>query len=106
MVQALKITAALFNGDIKSLSADEIEMGFNDLPSYDVDGEIGLLDALVNSKLSVSKREAREFVNNGAITINGEKTTDLNLVLNKNSAIDGRFIVLRRGKKKYGLLRF
>lgn len=104
--QALKITAALFNGDIKSLSADEIEMGFNDLPSYDVDGEIGLLDALVNSKLSVSKREAREFVNNGAITINGEKTTDLNLVLNKNAAIDGRFIVLRRGKKKYGLLRF
>ena len=104
--QALKITKALFNGDIKSLTGDEIEMGFNDLPSYNVDSEIGLLDALVNAGLSVSKREAREFVNNGAITLNGEKTTDLNLVLNKDLAIDGRFIVLRRGKKKYGLIRF
>ena len=104
--QALKITKALFSGEIKSLSADEIEMGFNDLPSYKVDDEIGLLDALVNAGLSVSKREAREFVNNGAITLNGEKTTDLNLVLNKELAIEGRFIVLRRGKKKYGLIRF
>ena len=104
--QALKITKALFSGEIKSLSADEIEMGFNDLPSYKVDDEIGLLDALVNAGLSVSKREAREFVNNGAITLNGEKTTDLNLVLNKERAIEGRFIVLRRGKKKYGLIRF
>ena len=104
--QALKITKALFSGEIKSLSADEIEMGFNDLPSYKVDDEIGLLDALVNAGLSVSKREAREFVNNGAITLNGEKATDLNLVLNKELAIEGRFIVLRRGKKKYGLIRF
>ena len=104
--QAIKITNALFNGNIKELSSEEIEMGFNELPSSDGQEEELLLDALIRCKLATSKREAREFVSGGAITVNGEKVTDLEFKLTSKIAIDNRFIVLRRGKKKYGLVRF
>ncbi len=104
--QAIKITNALFNGNIKELSSEEIEMGFNELPSSDGQEEELLLDALIRCKLATSKREAREFVSGGAITVNGEKVTDLEFKLISKIAIDNRFIVLRRGKKKYGLVRF
>lgn len=104
--QAIKITNALFNGNIKELSSEEIEMGFNELPSSDGQEEELLLDALIRCKLATSKREAREFVSGGAITVNGEKVTDLEFKLTNKIAIDNRFIVLRRGKKKYGLVRF
>ncbi len=104
--QAIKITNALFNGNIKELSSEEIEMGFNELPSSNGQEEELLLDALIRCKLATSKREAREFVSGGAITVNGEKVTDLEFKLTSKIAIDNRFIVLRRGKKKYGLVRF
>ena len=104
--QAQKITDALFNGNIKDLTAEEITMGFNELPSINVQDSILLIDALVESALASSKREAREFIKGGAVTVNGEKVTDLEAVLNKEIAIENKFIVLRRGKKKYGLLRF
>ena len=104
--QAIKITNALFNGNIKELSSEEIEMGFNELPSSDGQEDELLLDALIRCKLATSKREAREFVSGGAITVNGDKITDLEFKLTSKIAIGNRFIVLRRGKKKYGLVRF
>lgn len=104
--QALKITDALFNGNIKELTSEEIEMGFNELPSSEgIDNEL-LIDALVRTSLASSKREAREFIKGGAVTVNGDKVTDLEFVLNKDLTIDNKFIVLRRGKKKYGIVRF
>ena len=103
--QALKISSALFSGNIKSLTADEIAMGFNDLPS--IEGkEMTLMEALIECKLASSRREAREFIKNGAALVNGEKVTDEAFLLNKDSAIEGRFIVLRRGKKLYSLIRY
>lgn len=102
--QALNISQALFSGDIKKLTADEIAIGFEDLPT--IEGEINLIDALINLKLASSKREAREFINSGAVLVNGDKTNDLNLLLTKDLAIEGRFIVLRRGKKNYALVKF
>ena len=102
--QALKISQSLFSGDIKSLTADEIAIGFGDLPSCS--GDVSLMDALINLKLASSRREAREFINSGAVSINGEKVTNLDLLLTKDLAIEGRFIVIRRGKKNYALIKF
>ena len=104
--QALKISAALFSGDIKSLTAKEIEMGFNDLPCVEVEEGNMLVDLLISSQVASSKREAREFLRNGAITINGDKITDEAHVVTKQDAIEEKFIVLRRGKKKYALAKF
>lgn len=103
--QALRISEALFSGNIKALTADEIEMGFNDLPS--IKGkEISLVEALIEAKLASSKREAREFIRNGAVLVNGDKITDETTMLTKSMAIEERFIVLRRGKKLYALVRY
>ena len=104
--QALKISSALFSGDIKSLTAKEIEMGFNDLPCVEVVEETPLVDLLISAEVASSKREAREFLRNGAVTLNGDKVTDETYKVSKKDAIEERFIVLRRGKKKYALAKF
>ena len=104
--QALKISSALFSGDIKSLTAQEIEMGFNDLPCVEVVEDTPLVDLLISAEVASSKREAREFLRNGAVTMNGEKVTDEAYKVSKQDAIEGKFIVLRRGKKKYALAKF
>ena len=101
--QAIRITQALFSGEIKTLSASEILEGFKDVPSFEQSKgeEIGLIDLLVNAKISPSKRQAREDVGNGAIYINGERVTDLQHVMGEGDKIEGQFTIIRRGKKKY-----
>ena len=104
--QALKISSALFSGNIKALTAKEIEMGFNDLPCVTIEENTPLVDLLISLEVASSKREAREFLRNGAVSLNGEKVTDESLLVNKSHAIEEQFIVLRRGKKKYALAKF
>ena len=65
-----------------------------------------LVDALIEAKLASSKREEREFIKNGAVLVNGDKLTDIEAVIGKANAIEGKFIVLRRGKKLYALIKF
>ena len=105
-LEAEKISQALFSGDIKSLTKEEIEMGFADLDSVDIVENTPLLDLLIKGQIASSKREAREFVKGGAISFNGEKVFDENHLVTKKEAIGGKFIVLRRGKKKYSLAKF
>jgi tyrosyl-tRNA synthetase len=106
--QAIKITEALFSGEIKDLTAAEIKQGFKDVPSYDVKAEddLNLVEILVASGVVNSKRQAREDVTNGAIRVNGEQIKDLDYVLSDQDKIEGEFTVIRRGKKKYFLLKF
>ncbi|PEQ95659.1 tyrosine--tRNA ligase [Bacillus sp. AFS006103] len=103
--QAIKISQALFSGDVRSLSAAEIEQGFKDVPAYSSQNEENLVDLLVAAKISPSKRQAREDIANGAVTVNGEKITDPAYALTEKDQIDGRFTIIRRGKKKYMLIK-
>ena len=105
--QAIKISQALFSGDVKNLSAVEIKQGFKDVPSYDAkEGEENLVDLLVAAKISPSKRQAREDITNGAVTVNGEKVTDTAYLLQETDRIEGQFTIIRRGKKKYTLINY
>ncbi|MDQ0413025.1 tyrosine--tRNA ligase [Mesobacillus stamsii] len=106
--QAIRITAALFSGDIKTLSADEIRQGFKDVPSFTVtwEEEQSLVDLLVAANISPSKRQAREDVTNGAVSLNGERVTDPAYVLSDADKIDGQFTIVRRGKKKYFMIKY
>lgn len=105
--QALKISAALFSGDVKNLTAEEIKVGFKDVPSFERNNKdaAGLVELLVEAKISPSKRQAREDIQNGAISINGEKVTDLDYQVSDKDMIEGQFILIRRGKKKYTLIK-
>jgi tyrosyl-tRNA synthetase len=106
--QAVKISESLFSGSIGELSAEEIKQGFKDVPSfqYEGDAEVNLIDLLVMSKISSSKRQAREDISNGAIYINGERTQEVDHKVTKDDRIEGQFTVIRRGKKKYYLIKY
>ncbi len=106
--QAVKISAALFSGDVNNLTAAEIKQGFKDVPSFDAPSgeELPLVDLLVNAKISPSKRQAREDIANGAVTVNGERVTDTAYILNEADRIEGQFTIIRRGKKKYTLIKY
>jgi tyrosyl-tRNA synthetase len=104
--QAIKISQALFSGDVRSLSGAEIEQGFKDVPAYTSQNEENLVDLLVAAKISPSKRQAREDISNGAVTVNGEKITDNAYILAESDRIEGKFTIIRRGKKKYTLIKY
>ena len=104
--KALNISKNLFEGEIRKLDADVIENVFKNVPNYEINTDVNVVDLLVDSKVCSSKREAREFLSNGSITINGDKIIDLNFLINKEYAIDEKYIVIRRGKKKYFLVKY
>ena len=103
---ALKITGALFNGNIKDLTEEELKTAMKGVPSLEINEESNIVDMLVNTGILSSKREAREFITNGSISINGEKINNLDILVNKEKALYNKYIVVRRGKKKYYLVIF
>ena len=106
LAQSIKISEALFSGDIKLLTADEIEQGFKEMPTFEATKETkNIVDWLVELGIEPSKRQAREDITNGAISMNGEKVADLNTEVSADKSFGGRFIIIRKGKKKYSLVR-
>lgn len=104
--EALRITESLFSGNIKKLKVNEIESAFQDVPNYDINEDKNLVDLLVEAKICSSKREAREFVSNNSISVNGDKINDLEFVVTKSTTIGDKYIVIRRGKKQYYLIKY
>ena len=99
--QAVKISESLFSGDIKNFTGKDIEVAFKGISPFEISNDTNIIDLLVDNKICSSKREAREFVSNSSITANGEKVKDLEYVITKDKCIDSKYIVVRRGKKKY-----
>lgn len=106
MHEAEKISEILFSGDIKELTAEQVEQVFGKMPSVEVSREKqNLVIWLVDNGIEPSRRQAREDVKNGAIRVNGERIQDLEYELNPTAAFDGKYVVIRRGKKKYFLVK-
>ncbi|HGZ3032025.1 TPA: tyrosine--tRNA ligase [Staphylococcus aureus] len=104
---AIRISQALFSGDLKSLSAKELKDGFKDVPQVKLSNDTtNIVEVLIETGISPSKRQAREDVNNGAIYINGERQQDVNYALAPEDKIDGEFTIIRRGKKKYFMVNY
>ncbi len=104
--EAVEISESLFKGDIKKLNANEIETAFKGLTPYQITEEKNIVDLLTEADICKSKREAREFITNGSITLNGEKIENTDFLVNKNVAIEQKYVVIRRGKKKYYIIKF
>ena len=104
--KAVAISQSLFSGNIKGLSLSDVMAGLKDVPTVSVTAGQTIMDVLVNNKIVSSKREGREFLNAGSITLNGDKVSDENMAVTLDLAIEGKVIVLRRGKKKNYLLKF
>lgn len=107
LATAQRITAALFSGDLKALSTEEMKDAFKDVPSTELAKEdINIVELLVQAGISPSKRQAREDVTNGAISVNGEKVQDLEYTIDAKDRLDDGFSIIRRGKKKYTMVQF
>jgi len=98
--KALKISEALFGGSLEGLSSDDIMIGMKQVPTVKLTNDTKLIDLLVDNGICSSKREAREMLSSNAISLNNEKHTDENEVINKDIAIDNKVIIIRKGKKK------
>ena len=107
--EAIKISEILFQGNVSDLSFEQIKAIGNSMPHFQVskiDIDTNIVDILVQSELVSSKRQAREDIQNGAISMNGTTVTgvDDHLVPHPNS--NGEYTILRRGKRKYILIDF
>ncbi|HSR50033.1 MAG TPA: tyrosine--tRNA ligase [Acidobacteriota bacterium] len=108
--KALKASHVLFGGEVEGLSADEIQDIFADVPSSGIPATqlaqgVGLMTVLAESGLTSSKGEAKRLIQGGGISVNNRKVNDFRTTLDPQQAIEGRFIVLRRGSKNYHLLK-
>ncbi len=104
-LEAVKISETLFNGNIKELSVKQLEDAFKGIEPF-VAEEGNLVDFLVQFGICSSKREAREFIGNGSISVNGDRVTDCSFFVSKSASIGQKYVVIRRGKKKYFIGKF
>lgn len=102
--EAVEMSQALFSGNVKNLSKENIIELLGDL---EVKCESGMLleDLLIFIKAASSKREAREFIKGNSISLNGDKVTDLAKVVTKDDTLFGEYVIVRRGKKNYYLVK-
>ncbi len=105
-VRAQTISENLFSGNVKDMSIDDICIGFKDVPHFKLESGMPLLEVLVLHQIVSSKREAREFIKNGAISVNGNVIKDEQYFISKNIALDKQIVIFRRGKKKYFIGKF
>ena len=108
MNSAEQISYALFYGKVAELDPDQLLQALGDVPTYDLNGvdSIGLVELLTEAQVVASKRRAREDIKNGAITVNDVRLKDVNKTLEPADRIAGNYIVIRRGKNKYFLVRW
>ncbi len=102
-LEAVKMSNALFSGDVSSLSEENILELFSDL-KVEVKENILLEDLLLEIKAASSKREAREFIKGNSVSLNGVKATDNNKIINSSDALFNKYIIVKRGKKNYYLV--
>lgn len=111
LARAEEASQALFGGSLVSLSADDVADIFEDVPSttflrQDLEGDgMSLIDALVRCGVATSKSDARRAVEGGGIYINNIQSVDLGRRLTLQDSIEGRFIVVRKGRRHYHLIR-
>ncbi len=98
--KAVQISEALFGGDLSGLSAEDIMQCAKQVPNIKVEEGTTLIDLLTGAKICSSRREAREMLGAGAISINNERHSDENEIINRDLGIDGKVFIIRKGKKK------
>lgn len=102
---AQRISASLFSGDESALTeSDYAQLALDGLTVCEVEGELGIVQALTASGLAKSNNEARGFLSQGAVVLNGEKITAPETVISAENRRFGRYAILRRGKRNHALL--
>jgi len=110
LARARAATQALFGGDVTGLDADEIADVFADVPSSEVSrDDLGgegksLVDLMAESGVASSKGDARRSIEGGGVYVNNVRVVDTSRTVTMSDTIEGRFLLLRKGKKQYHLV--
>ena len=107
LAAAVRITEALFSGKLSSLTLDDLkQLELDGLPCMEVSAdEAGIVEVLVKTELAKSNKMAREFLSNGAVSVNGEVISTTDYALSAANSLSGSYFVLRRGKKLFHLIK-
>lgn len=109
--RAQRATAVLFGGGLEGLSAEEIADVFSDVPSSEIargalQGEgMPLVEVLADTGLATSRGDARRAIDGGGVYVNNVRIAETGRTATMDDTIEGRFLVLRKGKKRYHLVR-
>ena len=106
LARAKKITDTFFKGNIMDLSGEEIKEGLSDAVKTVIEDGTSILDALISAGVCKSKGEARKLVEQGSVSVNGNKIESIDFALNKEGAIDKEFSIVKKGKKNYYVFNF
>ena len=106
LAKAQRITETFFHGDIMSLSPQEIKEGLSDAIRTQIEDGTPLIDALVEASICKSKGDARRLIQQGSISVNGEKKSAIDFVMTKEDALNNEFSIVRKGKKNWYLFTF
>jgi len=104
--EAIKLTHLLFEGEVKKIDINQLKLALSGVNKFETKEAVNVIDALVSLNAASSKREARELIEKGTYTINGDKVLSADLMLEKDKALNKEFIVIRKGKKNYFLVVF
>ena len=106
--EAKKISEALFYGKIKNLTEKEFKIAFKGLKASIIKGKkkISLVDILILSGASFSKRQARQDIENGIIFINDLQFTNIESIIEKKFCLFKKYLLIKRGKKNYFLVKW
>lgn len=104
----LETTRAFFGGDalsfIKNTPPETLEKaGMPTLP-YNDEWPVNIVTLLASSGSFSSKGEARKMIQAGGVSINEQKVTDIQLMIDDTYLLNGKYILVRRGKKQLDLL--
>lgn len=101
--EAKKMSEVLFSNNFSSLKEESLKELFAN-SKIEVKEKMKLEDLLIFIKAASSKREAREFIKNNAVSVNGIKTNDALKEFDKEDALFNKYLVVKRGKKNYYLV--
>ena len=99
--RAEKLAQSLFNNKFEDLTKQDIADLFDEQDMKEVNVDISIVDIVISVGAASSKREAREFITSGAVSLNGNKITDINQIISADMFIDNTYVIIKRGKKNY-----
>lgn len=104
--RVINVSESLFSGDFKNLTKAELELAYQALDSAEVEDEVGIISVLTETNLAQSNREARTFIQSGAVSVNDQKIADFNETIKKSEAYFETYSIIKRGRRKFSIVKF
>ena len=106
-ITAVEASEVLFElgADLSSVSASALEFVSGEIPSTQYSNlDTGIVDLLVKTELSRSRKEAKRAISDGGVYLNGNRLMNADYLPTAGDLLHGKYLLLRRGKKLWHLL--